>query len=73
MRGETPHFDFIAGEANRGLALLQGEFGVPIGNGLLTTDTMEQAEAAKERKGPKRATPAKTAVEEAQPRSRARK
>lgn len=45
IRGETPHFDFIAGEANRGLALLQGEFGVPIGNGLLTTDTMEQAEA----------------------------
>jgi 6,7-dimethyl-8-ribityllumazine synthase len=45
VRGETPHFDFIAGEANRGLALLQGEFGVPIGNGLLTTDTMEQAEA----------------------------
>lgn len=45
VRGETPHFDFIAGEANRGLSLLQGEFGVPIGNGLLTTDTMEQAEA----------------------------
>jgi 6,7-dimethyl-8-ribityllumazine synthase len=45
VRGETPHFDFIAGEANRGIALLQGEFGVPIGNGLLTTNTMEQAEA----------------------------
>jgi 6,7-dimethyl-8-ribityllumazine synthase len=45
VRGETPHFDFVAGEANRGLSLLQGEFGVPIGLGLLTTDTMEQAEA----------------------------
>lgn len=45
VRGETPHFDFIAGEANRGIALLQGEFGVPIGNGLLTTDSMAQAEA----------------------------
>jgi 6,7-dimethyl-8-ribityllumazine synthase len=45
IRGETPHFDFIAGEANRGLSLLQGEFGVPIGNGLLTTDNMNQAEA----------------------------
>jgi 6,7-dimethyl-8-ribityllumazine synthase len=45
VRGETPHFDFIAGEANRGIALLQGEFGVPIGNGVLTTNTMEQAEA----------------------------
>ncbi|MBX3133202.1 MAG: 6,7-dimethyl-8-ribityllumazine synthase [Gemmatimonadaceae bacterium] len=45
IRGETPHFDFVAGEANRGLALLQGEFGVPIGMGVLTTDTMAQAEA----------------------------
>lgn len=44
IRGETPHFDFVAGEANRGLALLQGEFGVPIGLGLLTTDTLQQAE-----------------------------
>jgi 6,7-dimethyl-8-ribityllumazine synthase len=45
VRGETPHFDFIAGETNRALSLLQGEFGVPIGNGVLTTDTMGQAEA----------------------------
>jgi 6,7-dimethyl-8-ribityllumazine synthase len=45
IRGETPHFDFVAGEANRGVALLQGEFGVPIGMGILTTDTMAQAEA----------------------------
>jgi 6,7-dimethyl-8-ribityllumazine synthase len=45
VRGETPHFDVVAGEAARGLALLQGEFGVPIGLGLLTTDTMAQAEA----------------------------
>jgi len=45
VRGETPHFDFVAGEASRGLALLQGEFGVPIALGLLTTDTVEQAEA----------------------------
>jgi 6,7-dimethyl-8-ribityllumazine synthase len=45
IRGDTPHFDYVAGEASRGLALLQGEFGVPIGFGLLTCDTMEQAEA----------------------------
>jgi 6,7-dimethyl-8-ribityllumazine synthase len=45
VRGETPHFDYVAGEASRGLALLQGEFGVPIGFGLLTCDTMEQAMA----------------------------
>jgi 6,7-dimethyl-8-ribityllumazine synthase len=43
IRGDTPHFDFVAGEASRGLATLQGEFGVPIGFGLLTTDTLEQA------------------------------
>ena len=43
IRGETPHFDFVAGEASRGLAALQGEFGIPIGFGLLTTDTLEQA------------------------------
>jgi 6,7-dimethyl-8-ribityllumazine synthase len=45
IRGETPHFDFVAGEAARALSLLQGEYGVPIGFGLLTTNTMEQAMA----------------------------
>ncbi len=45
IRGETPHFDFVAGEAARGLAQLQREFAVPIGFGLLTTDNDEQAEA----------------------------
>src|SRR5690606_20500419 len=38
IRGDTPHFDFVAGEASRGLARLQGEFTVPIGFGLLTCD-----------------------------------
>jgi 6,7-dimethyl-8-ribityllumazine synthase len=45
IRGETPHFDFIAAEAARGLASLQREFNVPVGFGLLTTDNDEQAEA----------------------------
>jgi 6,7-dimethyl-8-ribityllumazine synthase len=45
IRGETPHFDFVAGEASRGLSLLQGEYGVPIGFALLTTNTTEQATA----------------------------
>lgn len=45
VRGETPHFDYVAGEASRGLARIALEWGVPIGFGLLTTDTMEQAEA----------------------------
>lgn len=45
IRGETPHFDYVAGEAARGLADASTEFDLPIGFGLLTCDTMEQAEA----------------------------
>ena len=45
IRGDTPHFDFVAGEASRGLADASTEYEIPIGFGLLTTDTMEQAEA----------------------------
>jgi 6,7-dimethyl-8-ribityllumazine synthase len=43
IRGETPHFDFVAGEATRGIGAVALEFGIPIGFGLLTVDTMEQA------------------------------
>jgi 6,7-dimethyl-8-ribityllumazine synthase len=43
VRGETPHFEYIAGEAARGLMALQVEYGVPVGFGLLTCDTMAQA------------------------------
>ena len=45
IRGETPHFDFVAAEAARGLQEVALETGVPIAFGVLTTDTMEQAEA----------------------------
>ena len=45
IRGETPHFDYVAGEAARGLAELQREYNVPIGFGVLTTDTDDQAAA----------------------------
>lgn len=45
IRGETPHFDFVAGEAARGLAAAAAESEVPVGFGLLTCDTLEQAEA----------------------------
>jgi 6,7-dimethyl-8-ribityllumazine synthase len=45
IRGHTPHFDFLAGEASRGLADASSEYEIPIGFGLLTTDNMEQAEA----------------------------
>ena len=45
IRGETPHFDYVAGEGARGLADASAESGVPVGFGLLTTDTIEQARA----------------------------
>jgi len=43
IRGGTPHFDYVAGEAARGLAAASLETGVPIGLGVLTTNTLEQA------------------------------
>jgi 6,7-dimethyl-8-ribityllumazine synthase len=45
IRGETPHFDFVANEAASGLQLAGIETGVPVSFGLLTTETAEQAEA----------------------------
>src|SRR2546428_2919471 len=44
IRGETAHFDYIAGEASRGLAQVSAEFDLPIGFGVLTCETEEQAE-----------------------------
>jgi 6,7-dimethyl-8-ribityllumazine synthase len=44
VRGETPHFDFVAGEAASGLQLAAIETGVPVAFGVLTTETIEQAE-----------------------------
>ena len=43
IRGETFHFEIVATESASGLASVQLEFGIPIGNGILTTDTEEQA------------------------------
>ncbi len=43
IRGATPHFDFVAAEAAKGIAQVALESGVPIGFGLLTTDNLEQA------------------------------
>lgn len=45
IRGDTAHFDFIAGEASRGLADASADLETPIGFGVLTCDTDEQAEA----------------------------
>jgi 6,7-dimethyl-8-ribityllumazine synthase len=43
IRGETPHFDYVAGEAARGIAAASAETGVPMAFGVLTTNTVEQA------------------------------
>jgi 6,7-dimethyl-8-ribityllumazine synthase len=45
VRGETPHFEYVSGEAASGLQLAAIETGVPVAFGVLTTDTVEQAEA----------------------------
>lgn len=43
IRGATPHFDFVANEASKGIAQAGMETGLPIIFGVLTTDTIEQA------------------------------
>jgi 6,7-dimethyl-8-ribityllumazine synthase len=43
IRGATPHFDYVAGEASRGVAQLSLAHDIPIGFGILTVDTIEQA------------------------------
>ena len=51
IRGDTYHFEIVANESARGVAEVQLEFGIPIGNGILTTDTDEQALVRAETKG----------------------
>lgn len=43
IRGATPHFDFVANECAKGLAMVSLEFNIPLGFGVLTTDNLEQA------------------------------
>jgi 6,7-dimethyl-8-ribityllumazine synthase len=43
IRGGTPHFDFVAGECNKGLASVSLEFDIPLAFGVITTDSIEQA------------------------------
>jgi len=43
IRGETPHFDYVAAEAAKGVAHVSAETGVPVAFGVLTTNTLEQA------------------------------
>ncbi len=56
IRGETPHFDFVAGECARGIMDVQLATGMPIGFGVLTTGTLEQAGNAPIRAAATRAT-----------------
>jgi len=63
LRGATPHFDYVAGEACRGLAELGREHELALGFGILTCDTLEQAiERAGSKAGNKGADAALTAI-----------
>lgn len=43
IRGETPHFDYLAGEVTSGMATVSRETGVPVAYGIITAETVEQA------------------------------
>jgi 6,7-dimethyl-8-ribityllumazine synthase len=76
IRGDTPHFDFVAGECARGIMDVQLATGVPIGFGVLTTNTRAQAEEradpARGDKGDEAAVAAATVAALAAPRARHR-
>lgn len=64
IRGDTPHFDYVAGNAASGLGSLATETGVPIAFGILTTNTVEQAiDRAGAKSGNKGFDAAMTAIE----------
>ena len=64
IRGGTPHFEFVAGECNKGLAQVSMEYDIPVAFGVLTTDTIEQAiERAGTKAGNKGAEAALSALE----------
>lgn len=67
IRGGTPHFDYVAGEATKGVAQIALEAGCAVTMGVLTCDTMEQAlERAGVKAGNKGAEAAVAAIEQAQ-------
>ncbi|MBI3993916.1 MAG: 6,7-dimethyl-8-ribityllumazine synthase [Candidatus Lambdaproteobacteria bacterium] len=64
IRGATPHFDFVASAAAKGLADVSRETGIPVGFGVLTTDSVEQAiERAGSKSGNKGEEATLTAIE----------
>jgi 6,7-dimethyl-8-ribityllumazine synthase len=64
IRGSTPHFDYVAGECSKGLGQVSMDSGLPVGFGVLTVDTIEQAiERAGTKAGNKGADAALAAIE----------
>lgn len=64
VRGDTPHFDYIAAEVSKGIAQIGLTAGVPVAYGILTVDTLEQAlERAGSKAGNKGRQAAETAIE----------
>ncbi len=64
IRGDTPHFEYVAGEAARGMAAASERFDVPVANGVLTTNTVDQAnDRAGGKEGNKGFEAAMTAIE----------
>lgn len=64
IRGATPHFEYVSGEAAKGIAVVSLETGVPVIFGVLTTDTIEQAiEKAGSKAGNKGVEAAMSAIE----------
>jgi 6,7-dimethyl-8-ribityllumazine synthase len=64
IRGSTPHFDFVAGECSKGLGVVGLEYSLPVINGVLTTDSIEQAiERSGTKAGNKGSEAAVTAIE----------
>ena len=64
IRGSTPHFDYVASEASKGVAQAMLETGVPVAFGIITTDTIEQAvERAGTKSGNKGFSAALSAIE----------
>lgn len=51
VRGETYHFEVVANESSTGIATIANEYDIPIANGVLTTDTEDQAQARASEKG----------------------
>ena len=64
IRGETPHFEFIAAEASKGIAHISLQTGVPVAFGIITADTLDQAmDRAGAKSGNKGFDAAMTAIE----------